>query len=63
MPERERLGNYPFFHAALGELESRRNRHLEARHHFDVAASKARSPMEQDFLRRRARDCAGPTAS
>jgi RNA polymerase sigma factor (sigma-70 family) len=62
IPEHERLGNYPFFHAALGELESRRNRHLEARHHFDVAASKARSPMEQEFLKRRARECTGRTA-
>jgi RNA polymerase sigma-70 factor (ECF subfamily) len=57
IPEHDRLAEYPFFHATLGELELRRGHHCEARQHFVIAASKARSPMERGFLQRRARSC------
>jgi RNA polymerase sigma-70 factor (ECF subfamily) len=53
----ERLANYPFYHAALGELEIGR-RHLEdAREHFAVALKLARSPMERSFFEHRIGAC------
>jgi RNA polymerase sigma factor (sigma-70 family) len=55
--DRERLSNYPFYHAALGELELRRGRYPEARRHFQAAVAIARNPMERSFLERRVRAC------
>ena len=52
------LEDYPFYHAALGELEHRCHRHQRARQHFQVALSHARNPMEQRFLRQRIDACA-----
>jgi RNA polymerase sigma-70 factor (ECF subfamily) len=55
--DRERLAAYPFFQAALGELEFRRGRYAEARQHFRAAVSVARNPAEKSFLERRERTC------
>jgi len=49
----ERLGSYPFYYAALGELELRRGRHQEAGVHFRAALRLARNAMERQFLERR----------
>jgi len=49
----ERLGRYPFYYAAIGELELRRGRHQEAGTHFRAALGLARNPMERQFLERR----------
>jgi RNA polymerase sigma-70 factor (ECF subfamily) len=51
--DRERLASYPFYHAALGELELRQGHATIARAHFCVALGLARSPMERRFLERR----------
>ncbi|HVI07370.1 MAG TPA: DUF6596 domain-containing protein [Candidatus Binatia bacterium] len=48
-----RLAKYPFYHAAMGELESRCGRGEAARGHFQTALDCARSPMEKRFLARR----------
>jgi RNA polymerase sigma-70 factor (ECF subfamily) len=48
--DRDRLATYPFFSAALGELERRRRRHRTARVHFRTALALARNPMERRFL-------------
>jgi RNA polymerase sigma-70 factor (ECF subfamily) len=51
--DQDRLANYPFFSAALGELELRRGRHKVAREHFRAAIALARNPMERRFLEQR----------
>jgi RNA polymerase sigma factor (sigma-70 family) len=48
-----RLAAYPFYHAALGEFESRAGHHEAAREHFRAALSLARNPMERSFIRRK----------
>ena len=53
----ERLANYPFYHAALGEFELREGNRKVARDHFKVAADLARSPMERQFLNQRVNAC------
>ncbi len=50
----ERLSTYPFYAAALGELELRCGNRELAREHFTAAASQARNPMERRFFERRA---------
>ena len=55
--DRERLTAYPFYQAAMGELELRRGRYAEARQHFRVAVSVARNLAEKSFLERRERAC------
>ena len=55
--DRDRLAAYPFFHAAMGELELRRGRYEAARHHFQAAVAVARNPAERGFLERRERAC------
>jgi RNA polymerase sigma factor (sigma-70 family) len=54
---RERLASYPFYTAALGELELRRGRREVAQCHFRAALDAARSPIERRFLERRMRAC------
>jgi RNA polymerase sigma-70 factor (ECF subfamily) len=54
---RERLAAYPFYPAALGELELRRGRHATARKHFRAARALARNPMERKFLDQRMTAC------
>lgn len=49
----DRLESYPFFPAALGELELRAGRSENARKHFEEAILLARNPMERRFLEHR----------
>jgi RNA polymerase sigma factor (sigma-70 family) len=60
--DRDRLAAYPFYSAALGELELRRGRHEAAREHFQAALALARSPMERRFLEQRVETCRNVTA-
>lgn len=55
--DRERLAAYPFYYAALGELDLRREHYAAARGHFEKAASLARNPAERSFLQARLRAC------
>jgi RNA polymerase sigma-70 factor (ECF subfamily) len=55
--DRERLEAYPFYSAALGELELRRGRQESARGHFAAARKLARNAMERRFLEGRVRAC------
>ena len=55
--DRDRLVSYPFFHAALGELDLRRGKPDLARRHFRAALAVARNPTERDFLARRVEAC------
>jgi RNA polymerase sigma-70 factor (ECF subfamily) len=50
IPDRDRLSAYPFYAAALGELELRRGRRAVAVAHFAEAASLARNPAERHFF-------------
>ena len=54
----ERMEGYPFYHAALGELEHRCNRQARAREHFRAALTRARNSMERRFLQQRLDACA-----
>ncbi len=51
--DEERLAAYPFYRAAFGELELRRNDRAAATDHFRAALAVARSEPERRFLRRR----------
>ena len=53
----DRLAAYPFYPAALGELELRCGRSRTARDHFCKALILARSPMERRFIERRIDAC------
>jgi RNA polymerase sigma-70 factor (ECF subfamily) len=53
----DRLAAYPFYSAALGELELRQGRHELAREHFQAALAVARNPLERRFLEQRAAAC------
>jgi RNA polymerase sigma-70 factor (ECF subfamily) len=55
--ERERLVEYPFYHAARGELELRSRNDEIAREHFQAALRLARNPGEQRFLEKRIAAC------
>jgi RNA polymerase sigma-70 factor (ECF subfamily) len=55
--DRERLDAYPFYAAALGELELRRGRRAVACDHFRTAVALARNPMERRFLEQRLGSC------
>jgi predicted RNA polymerase sigma factor len=59
--DRNRLGAYPFYSAALGELELRRGRRETAGEHFRAALALARNPMERRFLDRRVGACEANT--
>ena len=54
----DRLARYPFYQAAMGELEFRRGNLAAANRHFVSAAALARSGSERRFLEKRARECA-----
>jgi RNA polymerase sigma-70 factor (ECF subfamily) len=54
----DRLASYPFYAAALGELELRLGRRDAARRHFEDALALARNPMERRFLDQRVAACA-----
>jgi RNA polymerase sigma-70 factor (ECF subfamily) len=55
--DRERLADYPFYWAALGELERRSGRVEAAQEHFVAALGLARNPAERRLLERRIADC------
>ena len=55
--EHDRLMAYPFYSAALGELELRCGRSRTAGEHFRAALALARNPMEREFLERRLGAC------
>jgi RNA polymerase sigma-70 factor (ECF subfamily) len=57
-----RLSRYPFYQAALGELELQRGDRAAARTHFASAAAVARNPVERRFLERRAHACGDSAA-
>jgi RNA polymerase sigma factor (sigma-70 family) len=61
---RDRLAGYPFYAAALGELEFRRGSLNTAREHFRAALALARNRMERRFLEQRVNACdaASPSA-
>lgn len=50
---RDRLSGYPFYQAALGEMELRRGNGAVARAHFQAARRCARNDAERRFLERR----------
>jgi RNA polymerase sigma-70 factor (ECF subfamily) len=52
-----RLAGYPFYAAALGELELRNGRRDIARDHFRAACALARNAMERRFLEQRVAAC------
>ena len=54
--EADRLAEYPFYFAALGELEHRRGNADAAREHFLSASARARNPLERNFFERRAHE-------
>jgi RNA polymerase sigma factor (sigma-70 family) len=54
---RDRLAKYPFFPAALGELELRAGRPASAREYFCEALRLARNPSERRFLQQREIAC------
>lgn len=56
----ERLSSYPFYYAALGELELRRGHRAVAGEHFRAALSLARNGLERRFLEGRIAACAAP---
>ena len=55
--DRDRLNSYPFYPAAMGELELRRGNRDAAREHFSAALALARNPMERRSLEKRMRTC------
>jgi RNA polymerase sigma factor (sigma-70 family) len=55
--DRERLTAYPFYAAALGELELRSGRPDKAREHLKTAVALARNPMERRYLEQRVAAC------
>lgn len=61
IPDRERLSDYPFYFAALGEFNLRGGSREVAREHFRKALALARNPMERRFLGARITACEGGT--
>ncbi len=59
VPDAHRLRRYPFYPAAMGELERRRGDLDAARRHFRAAASIARNAVERRYLEGRLRQCPG----
>jgi RNA polymerase sigma factor (sigma-70 family) len=57
--DRDRLSSYPFYPAAMGELELRRGNREGARKQFHAALALARNAPERRFLEKRFRSCGG----
>jgi RNA polymerase sigma-70 factor (ECF subfamily) len=55
---RERLSRYPFYPAAMGELEKARGNRAAASRHFQTALDLARNDAERRFLEKRLQSCA-----
>ena len=53
IPERERLDGYPFYAAALGDMQLRLGRIDAARTQLMIAVTKARNPEERELLERK----------
>jgi RNA polymerase sigma-70 factor (ECF subfamily) len=53
----ERLSDYPFYHAAIAEMELRLGHGAKARKTFEAAARLARNPDEKRFLESRVAAC------
>jgi RNA polymerase sigma-70 factor (ECF subfamily) len=60
---RERLAAYPFYFAAMGELELRKGNRDVARAHLEAALAVARSGMERRFLLLRVAACEGASGA
>ena len=56
----QRLGNYPFYHAAMGEAELQVGQREAAKRHFHVALDLARNAMERKFFEQRVAACEQP---
>jgi RNA polymerase sigma-70 factor (ECF subfamily) len=63
MSDRERLADYPFYPAALGDLELRAGKRERAAEHFRQAMRLARNPMERRFFEQRVRAASQAAAS
>ena len=61
--DRRRLERYPFYHAALGELEQRRGQRAIAGEHFRTAYKLARNQAERRFFEDRVAACGGGEVS
>ena len=59
IPHRERLAQYPFYHAAMGEFAWRMHDYRRAHECFVIAGHLARNPAERGYLERRQRDALG----
>jgi RNA polymerase sigma factor (sigma-70 family) len=59
--DRERLSSYPFYPAAMGELELRRGNRRVARTNFEAALGLARNATERRFLEKRIAACENDT--
>ena len=59
----DRLRRYPFYPAAIGELELKRGDLNAARRHFSIAVTLARNPVERRYLEKRVRACAVPRSA
>jgi RNA polymerase sigma-70 factor (ECF subfamily) len=57
IPDLDRLDSYPFYRAALGEMELRRGNGEVAREHFRMARDLARNEMERRFFSQRVSAC------
>ena len=57
----ERLADYPFYPAAIGELELCRGNGERAREHFQMALTRVRNPMERHFFAQRLTACDAPS--
>jgi RNA polymerase sigma-70 factor (ECF subfamily) len=55
--DRDRLSSYPFYPAALGELELRRGNRTAAHEHFSAALALARNPTERRSLEKQMHVC------
>ena len=55
--DQERITSYPFYFAALGQLEYRRGKFEEARRHYVKATSLARNPVEREYLEAKLAAC------
>ena len=55
--DRARLDRYPFYHAAIAELELKQGHDDDARAHFAAAIELSRNAMERRFLERRVAAC------
>jgi RNA polymerase sigma-70 factor (ECF subfamily) len=53
----QRLANYPFYHAALGEFDILGGHFQAAREHFAAALTLARNPMERSFFEHKIEAC------